>query len=52
MLGLFQGMPGARAYRRLLTEEGISPDAGPDLIDRALACLHGGAPRGHMEAAA
>ena len=29
MLGLFQGLPGARAYRRHLATEGIGPEADP-----------------------
>jgi tRNA-dihydrouridine synthase A len=37
MLGLFHGMPGARAWRRTLTEEGVRPGAGLDVLDRALA---------------
>jgi tRNA-dihydrouridine synthase A len=37
MLGAFQGRPGARAWRRLLSEEAHRPGAGPDLVERALA---------------
>lgn len=37
MLGLFAGRPGARAWRRMLSEEAHRPYAGPDLIERALA---------------
>jgi tRNA-dihydrouridine synthase A len=37
MLGLFQGMPGARRWRRMLSEEAHKPGAGPDLVWRA-AC--------------
>lgn len=37
MLGLFHGRPGARAWRRILTVEGVKPGAGLDVIDRALA---------------
>ncbi|WP_137803502.1 tRNA dihydrouridine(20/20a) synthase DusA [Caulobacter sp. 3R27C2-B] len=36
MLGLFHGLPGARAWRRILTVEGVKPGAGLDVIDRAL----------------
>jgi len=36
MLGLFQGQPGARAWRRLLTE-GACGNAGPEVIEQALA---------------
>jgi tRNA-dihydrouridine synthase A len=37
MLGLFHGRPGARGWRRLLSEGANRPGAGLDLIDRALA---------------
>ncbi len=36
MLGLFQGRPGARAWRRILSEGAHRPDAGPALVERAL----------------
>ncbi len=36
MLGLFQGRPGARHWRRVLSEEGHKPDAGVHTLDRAL----------------
>ncbi len=36
MLGLFQGRPGARAWRRILTVESIAPGAGLEVISRAL----------------
>jgi tRNA-dihydrouridine synthase A len=39
MLGLFAGQPGARAWRRILTVEGVKPGAGPEVLDRALAEL-------------
>ncbi len=35
ILGLFNGLPGARRWRRLLSEEAHKPDATPDLIRRA-----------------
>ncbi|MBC7480177.1 MAG: tRNA dihydrouridine(20/20a) synthase DusA [Pseudorhodobacter sp.] len=38
MLGLFQGRPGARGYRRLLSDA-VRPGAGLDLVDQALAEL-------------
>ena len=38
MLGLFAGLPGARAWRRCLSEGAHRAGAGPDLVDRAL-CL-------------
>lgn len=36
MMGLFPGQPGARAFRRLLSEEGPKPGAGIDVLARAL----------------
>ena len=39
MIGLFQGRPGARQWRQILTVEGSRPGAGPDVIRRALAAL-------------
>jgi tRNA-dihydrouridine synthase A len=41
MLGLFHGQPGARAWRRILTVEGVKPGAGLEVIDRALAAVAG-----------
>jgi tRNA-dihydrouridine synthase A len=35
MLGLYSGEPGAREYRRTLSEGARAPDAGPDLIRQA-----------------
>ena len=37
MLGLFHGLPGARAWRRTLTVEGVKAGAGIEVIDAALA---------------
>ena len=39
MLGLFHGLPGARAWRRILTVEGVRPGAGGEVIDRALEAV-------------
>jgi tRNA-dihydrouridine synthase A len=39
MLGAFQGRPGARAWRRTLSENAHRPGAGPELVLRALAEL-------------
>lgn len=39
MLGLFQAMPGARQYRRLLSERGVRTDASADLILEAWQCV-------------
>jgi tRNA-dihydrouridine synthase A len=37
MLGLYAGEPGAREYRRLLSEGARAPGAGPELLRRAAA---------------
>jgi tRNA-dihydrouridine synthase A len=39
MLGLFQGQPGARAWRRHLSENAHRGDAGPELLEQALALV-------------
>ena len=39
MLGLFTGRPGARAWRRHLSEEGNRPGAGPETLNHAMAGL-------------
>jgi tRNA-dihydrouridine synthase A len=49
MIGLFQGQPGARRWRQILTVEASKPGAGPDVIRRALEAV-GEAPR--LDAAA
>lgn len=36
MLGLFNGLPGARAWRRHLAEEAHKPNAGPEVIEAAV----------------
>jgi tRNA-dihydrouridine synthase A len=36
MLGLFQGIPGARAYRRQLATEAVKPGAGSSVLIEAL----------------
>ena len=36
MLGLFQGIPGARAWRRTLSEQGCRRDAGVEVVENAL----------------
>ncbi|WP_138933326.1 tRNA dihydrouridine(20/20a) synthase DusA [Roseovarius arcticus] len=41
MMGLFAGQPGARAWRRMLSEGAHLPGAGPELIEAALAQLEG-----------
>ncbi|MEX0317574.1 MAG: tRNA dihydrouridine(20/20a) synthase DusA [Ruegeria sp.] len=37
MLGLFAGRPGARAWRRALSESAVRDGAGPELVEAALA---------------
>lgn len=39
MLGLFAGRPGARAWRRTLSELGVKRNAGLDVLDAALSCV-------------
>jgi tRNA-dihydrouridine synthase A len=39
MLGLFQSRRGARAWRRILTVEGVKPGAGLEVVDAALAAV-------------
>ncbi len=39
ILGLFNGLPGARAWRRHLSEHAVRADAGPEVIEAALALV-------------
>jgi tRNA-dihydrouridine synthase A len=39
MLGVFNGVPGARTFRRMLSAEAARPGTGPELLDRALSCV-------------
>ncbi|WP_444932219.1 tRNA dihydrouridine(20/20a) synthase DusA [Microbulbifer sp. SSSA002] len=39
MLGLFQGLPGARRFRRHLSENAHKPGAGPEVLEQALALI-------------
>jgi tRNA-dihydrouridine synthase A len=39
MLGLFAGQPGARAWRRVLSEDAHAPGAGPEVVERAISHL-------------
>ncbi|MDJ0931338.1 tRNA dihydrouridine(20/20a) synthase DusA [Breoghania sp.] len=41
ILGLFQGVPGARKWRRLLSEEVVKPGAGIDVVRAACAEIDG-----------
>ncbi|HQF30245.1 MAG TPA: tRNA-dihydrouridine synthase, partial [Hyphomicrobiales bacterium] len=45
MLGLFQGVPGARAWRRILTVESCRPGAGTEVFEDALAEIRQGRER-------
>ena len=45
VLGLFQGVPGARAWRRHLSEAAHRPGAGPEVITAALAKIRPAPPR-------
>jgi len=39
ILGLFNGLPGARAWRRHLSEQAIRPDAVPEVVEEAIGFL-------------
>ncbi len=39
MLGLFHGRPGARQWRRILSVDAARPDAGAEVLLKALAAL-------------
>ena len=41
MMGLFHGRPGARGWRRLLSEQANAPGAGPEVVEAALAQVIG-----------
>ncbi|MEQ9317406.1 MAG: tRNA dihydrouridine(20/20a) synthase DusA [Henriciella sp.] len=43
MLGLFAGQPGARGWRRTLSEKAVKPGAGLDVLDEALDHVLGAA---------
>jgi len=43
MLGLFAGRPGARGWRRALSEGATQPGAGPELVERALTDIEAAA---------
>ena len=40
ILGLFRAVPGARAFRRHLSVEGVKPGASPQVLVNALALVH------------
>ena len=37
LIGLFQGLPGAKVWRRALSEGGVKNGAGPEVIEQAIA---------------
>jgi tRNA-dihydrouridine synthase A len=39
MLGLFHGQPGARTWRRIMTVDAVQPNAGVEVIERALQAV-------------
>lgn len=39
MLGIFHGEPGARTFRRILSEDGVKGGAGIEVLERALAAV-------------
>jgi len=39
MLGLFQGIKGAKLFRRYLSENAHKPNAGIEVIEQALSAL-------------
>jgi tRNA-dihydrouridine synthase A len=45
ILGLYQGLPGARAFRRVLSEQAHRADAGWEVVERALVARRGERPR-------
>jgi tRNA-dihydrouridine synthase A len=51
MLGLFRGVPGARAFRRVLATEAVKPGAGVEVLAEALAqVMDAGADPAHIAA--
>ena len=44
MLGVFNGVPGARRWRRIMTVDAIRPSAGPETVLAALAAVTGSIP--------
>lgn len=43
ILGLFAGQPGARQWRRILSEQGVKKGAGLDVLRAALGAVEGAA---------
>jgi tRNA-dihydrouridine synthase A len=40
ILGLYHGLPGARQFRRIISEQAHKPEAGIEVLERALAALN------------
>ncbi len=40
ILGLYQGLPGARQFRRIISEQAHKPGAGIEVLERALAAVN------------
>lgn len=40
MVGLFQGMPGARRFRQILSSDATRPGAGPEVIEAAFSAIN------------
>jgi tRNA-dihydrouridine synthase A len=39
MLGLYHGRPGGRRFRQMLSDSALLKDAGPELLEAALAAV-------------
>ncbi len=52
MMGLLNGRPGARLFRRLLTEESVKPGAGLEILRAAIAAAKQAAAKPHPSPAA
>ncbi len=52
ILGLYQGVPGARAFRRILSTESVKEGAGVEVIDAALREITGSGAAGRDQAPA
>jgi tRNA-dihydrouridine synthase A len=52
MTGLLNGLPGARRFRRLLTEESVKPGAGLEVLHAAIEAARGAEARLAAEDAA
>jgi tRNA-dihydrouridine synthase A len=48
ILGLYQGLPGARQFRRAISEEAHKPNAGLEVLYKALECVNIAKPSNQM----